>query len=107
MEQPSRVGRPSSGKASAFVCVRVDALLRERVRTIAERKRRSANSIMKEAIEKFIDAEERRVAFQREVLESMRDYEETGLHLTLDEIKAWMDECKEAGEIVDMPACHV
>jgi predicted transcriptional regulator len=107
MEQSPRAGRPPSGKASAFVCIRVDAPLRERVRTIAERKRRSANSIMKEAIEKFIDAEERRAAFQREVLESMRDYEETGLHLTLDEIKAWMDECRAAGEIVDMPECHL
>ncbi|MCL2075550.1 MAG: ribbon-helix-helix domain-containing protein [Betaproteobacteria bacterium] len=105
MEQS--VGRLSGGKASACVCVRVDAPLRERVRNIAERKRRSANSIMKEAIEKFVDAEERRAAFQREVLESMRDYEETGLHLTLDEIKAWMDECSATGKIVDMPVCHV
>ncbi|MCL2160282.1 MAG: transcriptional regulator [Betaproteobacteria bacterium] len=62
---------------------------------------------MKEAIEKFVDAEERRAAFQREVLDSMRDYEETGLHLTLDEIKAWMDECNASEKIVDMPACHV
>ncbi|MCL2022245.1 MAG: hypothetical protein FWG81_09255 [Betaproteobacteria bacterium] len=57
-------------------------------------------------IEKFIDSEKRRAAFQREVLESMRDYEKTGLHLTLDEIKTWMDECSIAGKIVDMPTCH-
>jgi len=44
---------------------------------------------------------------QRKVLESMWDYEETGLHLTLEEIEAWMNECRAAGEIVDMPECHV
>jgi len=104
MEQS--VGRASAGKASAFVCVRVDAPLRERVRSIAEQKKRSANSIMKEAIEKFVVAEERRAAFQRAVLQSMRDYEETGLHLTLAEIEAWMDESSRSGKIVDMPACH-
>ncbi len=62
---------------------------------------------MEETIEKSIDVEERRAALQREILESMRDYEETGLHLTLDEIKAWIDECSAAGEIVNMPACHI
>ena len=37
---------------------------------------------------------------------SAKHYEETGLHLTHDEVHAWVEKIK-AGEIVPMPECHI
>jgi predicted transcriptional regulator len=59
------------------------------------------NSMMRKAIER----EEVRESFRQEALASWADYQATGLHLTGDEVQAWLSIWgAEAGS--ELPSCH-
>lgn len=87
------------------VSVKLDDNLRERIQSLAESKQRSAHWIMREAIKDYVTREEARRAFDQESLESLAEYEATGLHLTGEEIFAWM-ETWGTDEESDPPPCH-
>jgi predicted transcriptional regulator len=83
----------------------IDPKLEARIRDLAERQQRSADSVMVEAIEQYVAREEARVSFHQEALESWKEFEETGLHLTLDEVSAWLKTWGTDAE-TDPPPCH-
>lgn len=88
------------------VSVKLDEEMQGRIRTLAEQNRRSPHWIMREAIRQYVEREEARSAFDRHTLESWNHYKETGLHLTGEEVFAWMDTWgtdEESGP----PECHV
>lgn len=94
---PSTTHRPVSIKLDA------DDLLR--LKALAEARQRKPHFLMKEALRQYLDREEQRESFQREALDSWREYRETGLHLTGEEVSTWLDAWgtdKDAG----MPPCH-
>jgi predicted transcriptional regulator len=47
---------------------------------------------MREAIEQYVDREEKRETFRRDTLEAWEEYQTTGLHLSADELEAWLPE---------------
>jgi predicted transcriptional regulator len=49
---------------------------------------------------------QKREQFLRDTLAAWEDYQRTGLHLTNEEIDAWLRRL-EAGEVCDPPQCHV
>ena len=65
--------------------------LREKLRVIATREGSTANRLMNEAIEDFVEKKERRAAYLREVEARHQDFVETGLHLTQNEVDVWID----------------
>lgn len=79
--------------------------LKERIASIAEDDRRSANWIMNEAIEKYTDWRERRRRLRDELRAAHEDYARTGLHLTQAEVEAWMAK-RAKGERAPMPKLH-
>ncbi|MBP2557856.1 putative transcriptional regulator [Neorhizobium galegae] len=85
--------------------IKLDDELRERIRQLAEARRRSAHWIMREAIEQYVEKEERREAFHQDGQRAWEGYRQDGLHLTSEEADAWLAKL-EAGEDVDPPACH-
>ncbi|GAB5427971.1 MAG: CopG family ribbon-helix-helix protein [Devosia indica] len=87
------------------VSVKLDDEMRERVQALAESKQRSAHWIMREAIRGYVEREESRARFIADAEESYRHYKETGLHLTWDEVEAWMSTWGSDDE-QDPPACH-
>ena len=60
---------------------------------------------MREAIQDYVSREEKRQSFLRDAQAAWEDYQRTGLHLTNDEMNAWMDKIV-AGEDAAMPECH-
>jgi len=82
----------------------IDDELKGRVQHLAARTDRSAHWIMREAIRQYVDREEAREDFVREALASWTNYRETGLHLTGDEVLAWLETWDE--ERRDAPPCH-
>lgn len=90
---------------SATTSLKLDPELKERVARLAEGRRRSSHWIMREAIDQYVSGEERRDAFNRAASESWEDYKATGLHLTGEEVDAWLARL-EAGEDVPLPECH-
>ncbi len=49
--------------------------------------------------------EEERQAWYREGIESIREFERTGLHVTLDEYRAWVEQLQ-TDPYAPMPKCH-
>lgn len=86
--------------------VKMPPALHARVANLAEIRQRTAHTLMLQAIESFIDKEEKREALRQEAKAAHDHYAETGLHLTNAEVIGWMDKIIQ-GEKVPMPKCHI
>jgi len=87
------------------VSVKIDNELKIRVQRLAESRKRSAHWIMREAIEQYVSREEARASFQAEAQDAWKSYRETGLHLTGEEVRDWLDDWGTEKE-TKVPACH-
>ena len=85
--------------------IKLDDALKGRLQRLAERRRRSTHWIMREAIEQYVEHEEKRENLKQDALGAWENYQQTGKHLTLEEADAWLAKL-EAGEDVEPPACH-
>ncbi len=85
--------------------LKLDDELKGRVRHLAEIRRRSSHWIMHEAIAQYVEREEKREAFRQDALRTWEEYQRTGLHLTGEEVDAWLAKL-EAGEDAELPVCH-
>lgn len=91
--------------ATQNVTVRLDAPLRERIRTLAEGRQRTAHWMIKEAVREYVEREEKREALRQAALKSWEDYDATGLHVTGDEVIAWVESWGTENER-EPPECH-
>jgi len=85
--------------------VKLDNNLKGRIQHLANLRHRSAHWIMREAIKDYVDREESRESFKQEALDSWKSYQETGRHLTGEEVKSWLEEWGADNEKV-IPQCH-
>jgi len=91
---------------TATTSLKLDPEMKQRVQRLAAAQRRTAHWIMREAIEEYVDRQEKRAQFVRDGLAAWEDYQTTGLHLTEEEADAWLDKLA-AGEDIEAPECHV
>ena len=85
--------------------MKLDDELNARIHRLADDRKRSPQSIVQEAVQQYVEKEEATSAREREALEALRDYQETGLHLTGEEVDAWLATWGTEHE-VDAPECH-
>lgn len=85
--------------------LKIDDELKSRVQHLAGQRRRSAHWIMLEAIRQYVEREETRESFKQEALASWAAYQETGRHLTGQEVRAWLNTWG-TDEEKAMPECH-
>ena len=86
--------------------LKLDPEIKDRVQRLAAARRRSAHWVMREAVEQYVDREERRQQFQQDALATWASYQATGLHATAAEADAWLAKL-EAGEQAAPPECHI
>lgn len=91
--------------AASTTSLKLDSETKDRVRRLAAARRRSAHWIMREAIEQYVEREEKREQFRQSASAAWNDYQTTGLHVTADEADAWLAKL-EAGENVEAPERH-
>ena len=85
--------------------IKLDDDLNDRVRRLAVQRQRSPHWIMREAIREYVTREEARESFRQEAMASWLAYQETGRHLTGDEVRAWLSGW--GTEVEDEPPeCH-
>ncbi|TVO57613.1 MULTISPECIES: CopG family ribbon-helix-helix protein [Denitromonas] len=72
------------------VAIKIDDATRDRVKRLAEARHRTPHWLMRQAIEEYVDREEKREAFRQDTLKAWNEYQETGLHGTADEVEAWL-----------------
>jgi predicted transcriptional regulator len=85
--------------------LKLDDGLKDRVKAIAAQRDRSPHWIMVQAIEQYVIREEARASFLREGQQSLEHYLETGLHVTGEELHAWLDTWGTENE-AQAPECH-
>jgi predicted transcriptional regulator len=85
--------------------LKLDNELKERVQRLAAARRRSAHWIMREAVQQFVEREEKHERFRQDALDAWTEYQTTGLHVTGEEADAWLAKL-EAGEDAEAPECH-
>ena len=86
--------------------IKIPGELRERLHSLAESRQRTPHALMLQAIENFVSREEKREAWRQEGIAAWEEYQSTGLHLTGDEVDAWLDELAK-GNDVEPPKCHI
>ncbi|MDP2831776.1 MAG: ribbon-helix-helix protein, CopG family [Pseudomonadota bacterium] len=92
--------------ATQPIAIKIDPDTRERIGRLAEARHRSPNGMVREAIQQYVEREEKRDAFRQDALNAWAEYQETGLHVTLEEADAWLAKLA-AGEDAEPPECHV
>ena len=85
--------------------LKLDVETKERIRRLAAARRRSPHWVLREAIEEYIEREEKREQFRQDALAAWSHYQTTGLHATAEEADAWMAKL-EAGKDAAPPKCH-
>ncbi|MHB1351757.1 MAG: CopG family ribbon-helix-helix protein [Thiobacillus sp.] len=87
------------------VAIKIDEDTRDRVKRLAEARQRSSHWLMLEAIRQYVEREEKREAFRQDGIRAWNEYQETGLHVTGDEVIAWLDTWG-AENAQAAPVCH-
>ncbi|MBB3229712.1 ribbon-helix-helix protein, CopG family [Halomonas stenophila] len=85
--------------------IKLDEDLKGRLQHLANARRRSAHWLMREAIEQYVDREEKREAFRQDTLRAWEDYQASGLHAPADEVEKWLESWGTDNEL-PVPACH-
>jgi predicted transcriptional regulator len=85
--------------------LKLDDQLKGRVQHLAEVRRRSSHWIMREAIEQYVEREEKREALRADTLNAWDEFQATGLHVTADEVQQWLSTWGTDDER-NAPECH-
>lgn len=85
--------------------VKLDEALLDRLRRLAGQRQRSPHAMMREAITQYVEREEARESFKAEALASWTAFQETGRHLTADELRDWLNTWGSDTE-TELPDCH-
>lgn len=85
--------------------LKLEPKTKERVKRLASARRRSPHWVMREAIEQYVEREEKREQFRQDALAAWAHYQTTGLHLTAEEAEVWLAKL-EAGKRTPLPKCH-
>ena len=85
--------------------LKLDSAMKQRVHRLAAARRRSPHWVMREAVEQYVEREEKREQLRQDALAAWAVYRTTGLHVTAKEADAWLAKL-EAGKRAVIPKCH-
>ena len=86
--------------------LKLDPATKERVQRLASARRRTPHWILREAVDQYVEREERREQLRQDAQAAWAHYQATGLHITAEEADTWLAKL-EAGEDAAPPPCHV
>ena len=85
--------------------VKLDTDTRTRIERLAEARRRTAHWIMREAIQQYVDREEKREIFRQDTLKAWDEFQASGLYATAEEVNTWLASWSTEDELT-VPVCH-
>jgi predicted transcriptional regulator len=91
--------------APSTTSIKLDLRMKERLQRLAAVRQRSPHWVMREAIEQYVEREEKREQLRQDALAAWNHYQTTGLHATAEEADAWLAKL-EAGKDAAPPKCH-
>ncbi len=90
---------------SKTLSVKLEPALSEKLATLAIMKRRAPHFLMREAISQYVERETIRQTAIEDAKKAWESYQQTGLHITLDEFDTWVNKL-EADPSLAIPVCH-
>lgn len=91
--------------AQTTTSLKLDTEIKARLQWLASIRDRKPHYLMREAIQQYVEREEKREQFRQHALAAWSDFQASGLHVTAEEADAWLARL-EAGEDADAPECH-
>jgi predicted transcriptional regulator len=85
--------------------VKLDPDINARIEHLAEVRRRTIHWMMREAIQQYVEREEKRESFRQGTLEAWDEFQMHGLHATTEEVSAWLTSWGTDNEL-PAPVCH-
>jgi predicted transcriptional regulator len=92
--------------SNSTTSLKLDSNLKSRLQRLAAIRRRSTHWVMLEAVEQYVEREEKREQLRQDGLAAWSHYETTGLHATAEDVDAWMAKL-EAGSKAKAPKCRI
>jgi predicted transcriptional regulator len=92
-------------RRTANVTVKLEESDRDRIKSLAAVKNRTPHYLMREAIQKYLEAEELELRFIAAAESSLNEYKLNGLHISLEEFSEWATMLKSSSD-APMPTCH-
>ena len=86
--------------------LKLDTKIKERLQRLASARRRSPHWVMREAVEQYLEREEKREQLRQAALAAWAGYQATGLHVTAEKADVWLSKL-EAGKDAAPPKCRV
>ena len=93
----------ASSSGAVTTSLKLDPELRDRLRRLAEARRRTPHWLMREAIAQYLVREEALERVRADALAAWGEYEATGWHATGEDVDAWLARL-EAGGDAEPPA---
>jgi predicted transcriptional regulator len=90
---------------SSTTSLKLDLKTKKRIQRLASARRRSPHWVMCEAIEQYVEREEKRERMHQDALAAWNHYQATGLHVSGEEADAWLAKLQ-AGNKNAPPKCH-
>ena len=87
------------------VAVKLEPEMRERMKRLAASRQRTQHWLMRDAIRQYVEREEARDEFLRQARDAWLEYRETGLHVSAEEVLAWLATWGGESEVA-APVCH-
>lgn len=85
--------------------INLDDELKGRAQHLAEPGQRTPHGVMREAIEHYVELEERHETLKRDTLKAWDNFQATGLHVTAGEADRWLASWGTERELPP-PECH-
>lgn len=91
---------------TATTALRLEPALKQRVEALAEAEHSTFSSVVRDALNMYLNQREAERAEIDEAMAAWRDFEETGLHVTGQEMSAWLRTWGSDKED-EAPECHL
>jgi len=99
----STITKPHQPASPLFV--KLEAEEKNLLTKMAKEKECSVHFLMCQAVREFIEREQIRLNFLEDGRKAIEHYDQTGLHATHKEMRAWADSLGSSGELTP-PVCH-
>jgi predicted transcriptional regulator len=76
-----------------------------RIEQLAASRRRTPHWMMREAIQQYVEREEKHESFRQDALKAWEAFQNTGQHATGEEVETWLESWGKDDEL-PAPACH-
>ncbi len=86
--------------------VKMPTELKARIQQLADCRDKSVHSLMLQAIESFVEREEKREKLRQDAIKAHENYIQTGLHVTSTEANTWLESLAN-GQNTEPPKCHL